>query len=146
MRPEFTIRDAVSEDFEFYKNLHHELFEELVTPIWGWEPQRQLEIVKRQFGSDKIQIIQVGKTNMGVVQIEEKPDEFFLSQLWIASDYQNQGIGTKIVKETIKKAVAKKCPLRLHVLKTNRARKFYERLGFIVDGTDEGGFFMRKDP
>ncbi len=89
MQPDFTIRDAISEDFEFYKSLHHELFKELVTPIWGWEPQRQLEIVKRQFEPDKIQVIQVGKTDIGVVQVEEKPDEFFLSQLWITSDYQN---------------------------------------------------------
>jgi len=143
--PKYTLRPGTPEDFDFYKYLHHDLFREHVTAIWGWDEAQQDEIVEREFAESGISVIQVEGKDIGVVQIEEKQDKFILSQLWISRDFQRRGIGTEITKETIRQAAAKGLPVRLSVLKTNPVRALYERLGFVLDGEAEhgGGFYMR---
>jgi len=147
--PKYTLRQGTDADFGLYKYLHHDLFKEHATAIWGWDEARQDEIAEKEFAESGISVIQVAGQDIGVVQIEEKEDEFHLSQLWISRDFQGRGIGTAITKETIKMATAKGLPVRLHVLKTNhRARSLYERLGFVLDGKSEhgGGFYMKREP
>ncbi len=149
MPPKYTLRPGTDADFDFYKYLHHDLFKEHVTAIWGWDEAQQDKIAEEEFAESGISVIQVDGQDIGVVQIEEKQDEFRLSQLWISKDFQGREIGTAITEETIKQAETKGLPIRLHVLKTNyRARVLYERLGFILGDEAEhgGGFYMKKEP
>ncbi len=146
MRLKYKFRRAEPEDFEFYKNLHHEVLKDYVTPIWGWDAVLQDQMVKDEFDFENTQIIQVNNQDVGVVIVKNRENEFFISQLWILPAYQRKKIGTRIVKNVTETAQKHRLPVRLHVLKTNPARSLYERLGFIEDGEDEGGFFMRKDP
>jgi ribosomal protein S18 acetylase RimI-like enzyme len=44
----------------------------------------------------------------------------------------------------IQQAQQKQHPVTLQVLKVNPARRFYERLGFVVEGEDDAHFKMRR--
>lgn len=47
-------------------------------------------------------------------------------------EFQGRGIGTKLIQAVMGEAAGLGLPLRLQVLKANRARRLYERLGFHV--------------
>ncbi len=56
---------------------------------------------------------------------------------------QNQGIGTKIVKDLIVQSQKNKQSICLDVLKSNsKALSFYKRLGFVLSGEDEMFFHL----
>jgi len=48
------------------------------------------------------------------------------------------------MKRELKKAKVRELPIRLRVLKTNRASHFYERLGFSVYDETETQLYMQN--
>jgi len=50
--------------------------------------------------------------------------------LALLPQFQNQGIGTRLMTQVQQRAIAAAKPIRLHVLLNNRAIRFYTRLGF----------------
>ena len=75
--------------------------------------------------------------------VERKPDAIFLASIEVAPEFQNQGGATGLISELFREADQSQKPLRLQVLKGNRARRPYERLGFeCVEETKT--HFVRK--
>ena len=66
-----------------------------------------------------------------------------MSEFYVAAEYQNQGIGTQILRDLISEARRKSKSVSLGVLKNNPARRLYERTGFKVMGENEYKYFMR---
>ena len=64
---------------------------------------------------------------------QEHGDQVELHTLCIAPEYQSQGIGTYITRRLVSDAQTSGRNVVLSVLKANeRARKLYERLGFVI--------------
>lgn len=64
----------------------------------------------------------------------------FLDRLYIDSDWQGRGIGTKLFEEVIK-TFSKFKIIRLEIEKPNKkARKFYEKIGFKSIGEKDDAF------
>ena len=74
---------------------------------------------------------------MGIYSLAEHPDHLFFSEIQILPEYQGNGLGTKILEEQIQYAKSLGLPLRLQVLRENKAQQLYLRLGFIVTGTTD---------
>lgn len=55
-----------------------------------------------------------------------------LDEIYIEPARQNLGLGTHIMKRLLDQSQALGLPIRLHVLSSNPARRFYERLGFSL--------------
>ena len=70
-------------------------------------------------------------------------DELYLSQMYIQPALQNRGIGTILVRDLCERANTEGKHLTLDVMNNNRARVFYERLGFRVVGESEYKFEMQ---
>lgn len=88
----------------------------------------------------KLQIIEKAGKDIGCISIMEELDHISLSLIEILPKYQNQGIGSTLIKDTIAKAEINKS-VKLQVLKTNKkAFKLYERLGFILEEETETHF------
>ena len=66
--------------------------------------------------------------------------------LALLPEYQNLGIGARIIEDLIKDSAKAGLTARLHVLKTNRAMLLYERLGFKVTGEDDFNYIMEIGP
>ncbi len=66
--------------------------------------------------------------------------------LALLPEYQNLGIGARIIEDLIAESAKAGLTARLHVLKTSRARLLYERLGFIVTGEDDFNYIMEIAP
>jgi ribosomal protein S18 acetylase RimI-like enzyme len=60
-------------------------------------------------------------------------------------DYQNQGIGSRVIKSLLVEAEQQGVPVSLKVLKVNEAaRRLYERFGFSIEEEAEDYYLMRR--
>ncbi|WP_158301937.1 GNAT family N-acetyltransferase [Paenibacillus mesophilus] len=68
----------------------------------------------------------------GALLTSESEDAISLIDVALLPPYRNRGIGTDIIKQVQETATARHKAVKLHVLTDNRARRLYERLGFIA--------------
>jgi ribosomal protein S18 acetylase RimI-like enzyme len=87
-------------------------------------------------------IIQVDREAIGVIRIEIRPECLFIHEIQILPSWQNKGIATKLLQEEITRACKLTLPVRLKVLRYNRAYKLYRRLGFSIIGTQRATYLM----
>ena len=114
-----------------------------VDATWGWEDSDQRRRFDAAFDPDRLAVVMVEGEPVGVLRVERRPDEVFLSAIEVAPAWQGRGIGTRLVSEVIGDAGS--LPVTLQVLRVNPARALYERLGFAVSGETETHFKMRRD-
>ncbi|MEN6462757.1 MAG: GNAT family N-acetyltransferase [Syntrophomonas sp.] len=119
---------------------------------WGWCDKDQLQFLRMQFQCQQQsykqqyphlenRIILSGNILAGRILIEKTTNEIILVDITLLPEFQNQGIGTHLLKKIQKKADAG-IPVRLTVMDGNPARRLYERLGFKVTGCSELHTFM----
>jgi len=143
----YSLRQATGDDFAFLYDLHRTTIREAVEATWGWDEAFQHRRFREHFDPAGSQIIVVDGRDVGVLQVEEWGDEVFLGLIEIALSHQGRGLGTRVIKDVMAVAHAEKRPVHLHVLRTNpRARRLYERLGFLVDEERGERLVMRADP
>ena len=73
---------------------------------------------------------------IGTMLVETREREIALVDIALLPQYRNAGLGTLLVKALMDEAASQEKTLRLHVLTTSAAVKFYERLGFWKTGDD----------
>ncbi|MFP3881640.1 MAG: GNAT family N-acetyltransferase [Actinomycetota bacterium] len=94
--------------------------------------------------SQNLQIIVVEGEDAGYLAHERRDDHIYVSGLVLLPPFQRRGIGTKIMRSITNEASASGSDVRLQVLKSNPARWFYEKLGFIVETETEHHYQMVK--
>lgn len=132
-----SLRSATIDDADFLYSLHRATMKMYVIQTWGqWDEVWQSLYFRRHFNPATCQIIAFQGQDIGVISVERRPIEMFVSNIELLPPYQGQGIGTYLVRTLVEEAWQKDVPLSLQVLKVNPARKLYERLGFsIIDET-----------
>ena len=132
MFPLIGFRPATGNDVDFLYALHVATMKEYVDKTWGWEDAFQESVFLRNYVPANIQIITLDDKDMGMLVVEERPEDIFLRAIEIHPDHQSKGIATEIISTIIADGFQKNKPVRLHVLKVNPARRLYDRLGFSV--------------
>ena len=128
--PAIALRSATPADAEFCYQLHKAAMGEYVTAIWGWDEQIQRAFHERAFNPHRWQIITVGQADAGMLDVEYRPEEIYLSRIEIDPRYQGHGVGTRIISALLDEAQRKGKDLVLDVLTVNRrAYALYQRLG-----------------
>jgi ribosomal protein S18 acetylase RimI-like enzyme len=124
------LRAASDADSEFCYQLHKAAMGAYVTAIWGWDEQTQRDFHARAFNPGHWQIITEGGVDIGMLDVEYRPNEIYISRIEICPDHQGQGIGTRLISALIDEASQKGQALTLDVLTVNeRAQALYRRLG-----------------
>ena len=124
------LRPATSADSEFCFQLHKAAMGGYIAAIWGWDEQRQRDSHTRKFNPRRWQIITADGTDIGMIDVEYRPAEIYLSRIEISPDHQGHGIGTRLVSALIDEARQNGQDLVLDVLTVNhRAQALYQRLG-----------------
>lgn len=137
------LRPASNEDFDFLYNLHRTTMKEYIEATWGWDPEYHRERFTNNFQPAKSQIVVVDGRDAGVLVVETRDDELFLSGIYILPEYQNRGLGTSLLRDLLAQAGRRGLPVTLQVIKINPARRLYERLGFVVVGETETHTLMK---
>ncbi len=136
-------RDAEEKDLVFLYQLHKLTLKEYVEKTWGWDEVWQWNYFQTHFNPKLIKIIIFSNKEIGCLRTEEDERNLAIDLLEILPDFQNKGIGSKIIRDIIKNATKKSKGTSLTVLKTNtRAKGLYDRLGFLVRGDTETHFKM----
>ena len=124
------LRPATPADSEFCFQLHKAAMGGYITAVWGWDEQRQRAYHDRSFSPGRWQIITADGTDIGMIDVEYRPTEIYLSRIEVHPSYQGHGIGSSLITALIEEATRKGQDLVLEVLTINhRARALYQRLG-----------------
>jgi GNAT superfamily N-acetyltransferase len=124
------LRSATPADSEFCFRLHKAAMGGYITAIWGWDEQRQRDFHARSFNPGRWQIITTGGTDIGMIDIEYRAAEVYLSRIEVLPGYQGRGVGTGLIRALIEEATRRGQSLVLDVLAVNhRAHALYRRLG-----------------
>jgi ribosomal protein S18 acetylase RimI-like enzyme len=134
----FQVRPVRTDDFQFIWSLYQDLMKRLTEQLLGkWNETGQKHVVELALTHRGTWIITKDESNIGWVQVVESADTIYLGQLYVTPSSQNRGIGTTILRELTDKARREGKTLTLDVMKNNRSRALYERLGFRVIGQSE---------
>lgn len=132
------LRPANSVDYNFLYELKKKTLKNCISKTWGWDEEWQKDYFSKNFKPELIKIITTLGKDIGCISILEEGEQYFLSLIEILPKYQNQGIGTKLIKEILSKAEKNNKLVYLRVLKTNnKAQNLYKRLGFLIEEQTE---------
>ena len=145
---EYSFRDCMLDDFDFLFELKKQNFKWYVDKIWGWKDDEQKERLKQDLQEHLAhkRIILTDNNKIGVYAVHTTEDgDFFINEISILREYQNKGIGRKILEEQLKENRQKGIRTILQVFKDNPAKSLYEKLGFKVYGETETHYQMENE-
>ncbi len=135
------------EDFENLHRIKKDCFKWYVEKIYGWDDKKQIEFSKdfiREHKKD-MKVIVCMRQKIGVfTNYIDENKESVISLFFIDKKFQNQGIGTNILKEQLKEDERNCRSTILQVFKENKARFLYEKMGFEVYDETETHYKMRR--
>lgn len=108
----------------------------------GWEEDRINEFLEMQYEAQRAfdhtdhahatdEIVLCSGNPAGRLLVESSADELLCVDLALLPEYRNRGAGTFLIRRLQKQASASNRPLRLQVIRFNRAINLFERLGFV---------------
>lgn len=149
MSTEYSLRRVEDGEIEWLYELNEESYREVVVRQFGsWDEKFQRDWFHRKWRNERpAKIVTTGNERIGVVVLERRESHDWLDEILIRTDYRGQGIGTSLMMQFIADARIRNRRLRLRVLHENhRAKRFYERLGFVTLETLRHHFLMEIDP
>jgi len=141
-----TLRSEGPEDESFLLELHASTRQEELEAL-GWPAAMRESFVRLQFNAQQqgyraafpraqFAIILAAGQAVGRIVLDRAENEFLLVEIALLPAHRGRGIGTALVQDLLREAAAAKKPVRLSVLKGQRAFRLYERLGFEKTGGD----------
>lgn len=105
------------------------------------DAEASLRRVRARF--DCAQIVLLAGQPIGLLKLIRDAKHWELLQIQLAPSVQGRGLGSALLRRIVAQARAAGASLKLHVLKSNPARKLYERHGFVVIAESEHAYEMR---
>jgi len=135
------------EDYQFGFDIKKTTLGEYIEKTWGdWNEEEQLNFYKKEFVIDNCFIVKNNNINIGWLKIIETDEIVDINQLFILPEYQNKGIGGKILNDIMENGINNNKRINLQVLKCNKkAQKLYEKLGFMIDDETETHYLYKYD-
>jgi ribosomal protein S18 acetylase RimI-like enzyme len=126
------------------RRLHKAAYYDVVTRQFGeWDDEVQGALFTEKWVPEYFEIVELGGEAVGSISARDDPEGVFISELMILPEFQGRGIGGQLLRTEICGADGMRKLIYLQVLQKNdRARAFYERWGFVVNGTTERYFTM----
>ena len=144
---QYSFRECTIDDFDFLFNLKKDNFKWYVDKIWGWndndQKQRLMQDLNEHLEHKRIIIVDGKPIGVYAVHITDDGD-LFINEISILKEYQNKGIGRKILESQLKDNRKNGIRTILQVFKDNPAKKLYESLGFTVYGETETHYQMEN--
>ncbi|WP_258872665.1 GNAT family N-acetyltransferase [Thalassotalea euphylliae] len=88
-------------------------------------------------------LIKLGQATVGLIKLGVENGNLHIRQFQILPQYQNKGIGDKVLLVCKRKASEQHRTITLNVLHDNPAKQLYLRHGFVIENTDNLQHFMR---
>jgi ribosomal protein S18 acetylase RimI-like enzyme len=143
MNLEPTFKRLLASDIDFLHSLCEATMRPYVEATFGaWNSEAVRGGLLEGLKAGGVRGIYIGDERVGAFAIEHHGSHIQIEQLFVRKEFQNKGIGTKLVRATISQGQARGKPVRLRVLTSNPSKSLYERLGFIVTEQTPQRYFM----
>ena len=140
---EISRRLATESDKPFLWEANRQAYRDVVMRQWGqWHDEIQEGNFNEKWEQADFEIVEFAGEPIGAIWVTDEGEYFRLRELFLLPDHQGKGIGTQLVEQELARARRLHKPLRLRVLRENRAHVLYERLGFAVIDEEESTFWM----
>ena len=124
-------RAALASDTDFCLGVHHRAYREVCVRQFGpWDEAVQDTFFKANWKMGGFEIILCDGVPCGYLRVEVGLQHVDIHEIVVDPDFQNQGIGTFLLRQFIAQAMALSLSLRLRTLHQNRALALYQRIGF----------------
>lgn len=151
-----SLRPFTPQDQEFLFQLYVDVRRQEVS-AWGWSQQQQDMFLRMQFNAQQSwyqemykgaehQIIECEAQPVGRIMVMRAADFTNLVDIALLAEYRGHGIGGKLIGALLEQSDRDRIPVRLRVLKTNPARRLYQRLGFVPTGENDVYLQMDRTP
>jgi GNAT superfamily N-acetyltransferase len=142
-----SLRPERSEDEPFLLEVYASTRQEELDAT-GWPAAMREAFVKMQFNAQRqgyratfpraeFSIILSAGQPVGRIVINRAQSEFLLVDMTLLPAHCGCGLGTALIQDLLREAAAAQKPVRLSVLKGQRAGRLYQRLGFVKTGEDD---------
>jgi GNAT superfamily N-acetyltransferase len=128
---------ASEADFEPLLALRIEVMRDHLERVGRFTPERSRRVFRSHFDEPGLRLILVGDEVAGCVGFRIGAQHVMLDSFYLASRFQNGGLGSEIFKALLAESDALGKPMRLEVLKQSPADRFYLRHGFTPIGEGE---------
>ena len=144
---DITLRPATPEDQPFLLEVYAQSRADELAAT-GWSEQEMGTFCLSQFEAQDthyrthyptcefLVIERLGKP-VGRLYRDRRPDEIRVVDIALLEAERGHGIGGRLMKDILTEAARDGLPVRIHVEKSNPARRLYDRLGFQVEETGE---------
>jgi ribosomal protein S18 acetylase RimI-like enzyme len=151
-----TLRAAQPEDEPFLYELYSSTRQEEIS-AWGFAPAQQETFLQLQFRGQQshfrmqaldvdYRIILLDDRAIGQLVVIRSDREIRLADISLLPEHRGGGIGASLIHDLFAEAKEKEMPVTLHVEKTNRAARLYQRLGFTATGDTGAHLKMEWHP
>ena len=128
------LRQGQKSDFNFLYKLKKAMLKEYIAKTGDWDEKWQKDYFSQKFKPESIKIVRQLKNDIDCISILEGDNLYYLFLVDILPKYQNQGIGTSLIKELLSTAKKQNKSVYLQVLITNKkAQSLYKRLCFLTE-------------
>lgn len=112
----------------------------------GIEQSDELHQQALRYKFECAEILSVDDKPVGLLKLEKGASQWTVIQLQIDRLQRGRGLGSLVLRAILAEADAANVPVRLSVLKRNKARRLYEDLGFQIIGEDAHEHLMHRVP
>ena len=130
-----TLRQACPEDFDYCASLYFAGMEKIIRDL-NLTMSAQVANFRKRWETTQVRIITLDESAVGWLQTMQADGALFLAQLFVDAAFQRSTIGSEVIGHVVQEAAAADQPVTLGVVKTNPARRLYERLGFRITHQD----------
>ena len=140
----YSLRSYTYNDVDFILELKKLCLRWYIEKIYGWdeEAQRNKTIKELENNIDDVKIIVVDGIDIGVTGFCKGKECYCIGLMLVHPDYPNKGIATNILLGYIDIARKENKRIIIKTYKENRARKLYERLGFVQYKQDDTHVYL----
>ncbi len=132
----YETRQAAEGDYRYCYTVTKRNMAVFFTRHWGgWAPAA----FRRGFNAGNVTMILVAGRRAGYISLRQEENSLYIDNFQLSAPLCGRGIGTRILTGLIKRRPGQ--TIRLTTFDDNPAKRFYERLGFVV--TERNGMTVR---
>lgn len=133
-------KDDLSLIYKITELSMREYFEKTLGP---WKEEIQKKVIRQSFDPHVQEIVLYKNHEAGLLAILEIDDHIQLEKIYLLPKYRGIGLGSKIIEDIKQQANIMDKAVKLRVLESNHsAKRFYEKLGFVVIEASKDRYFM----
>ncbi len=141
----YRLRPVTEQDKEWLYALKIDAYRDVVERQFGWwDEDLQRRMFEDAWQPAAARVIVVSERDVGLLELANREGTLWIANIQLSSTARGQGLGSRIIQDLMGDARADGKPLRLRVLHRNdRARRLYQRLGFVQIGETDTHYEMQ---